>query len=73
MAKGNNFSVKMGGRTTLIKPFPISIAFTLKDYDNNSPKIKPSQLLNEHGITSPFMGTCRPTNQRLAKELQFCK
>ncbi|MCU0414102.1 MAG: trehalose-6-phosphate synthase [Ignavibacteriaceae bacterium] len=51
-----NFSVKMGGRTTLVKPFPISIAFTLKDFDNNSPKIKVSQLLNEHGITSKFMG-----------------
>jgi trehalose 6-phosphate synthase len=51
-----NFSVKMGGRTTFVKPFPISIAFTLKDYDNNSPKIKPSQLLNEHGITAQFMG-----------------
>ena len=51
-----NFSVKMGGQTTFVKPFPISIAFTLKDYDNNSPKIKPSQLLNEYGITSQFMG-----------------
>ncbi|MCE5347023.1 MAG: trehalose-6-phosphate synthase [Bacteroidales bacterium] len=51
-----NFSVKMGGRTTFVKPFPISIAFTLKDYDNNSPKINPSQLLNKYGITSQFMG-----------------
>jgi len=51
-----NFSIKMAGRTTFVKPFPISIAFTLKDYDNNSPKIKPCQLLNEHGITSEFMG-----------------
>jgi trehalose 6-phosphate synthase len=51
-----NFSVKMGGRTTLVKPFPISIAFTIKDYDKNSPKTKPSQLLNEYGLTSQFMG-----------------
>lgn len=51
-----NFSVKMGGHTTYVKPFPISIAFTLKDYDNNLPKIKLSQLLNEHGITAKFMG-----------------
>lgn len=51
-----NFSVKMGGQTTYVKPFPISIAFTLKDYDNNSPKIKPSQLLNEQGITAQHMG-----------------
>jgi trehalose-6-phosphate synthase len=51
-----NFSVKMGGHTTLVKPFPISIAFTLKDYDFNSQKIKPAQLLNEHGISAQFMG-----------------
>jgi trehalose-6-phosphate synthase len=51
-----NFSVKMGGQTTLVKPFPISIAFTLKDYDNNSPKIRASQLLTEHGITARFIG-----------------
>jgi trehalose-6-phosphate synthase len=51
-----NFSVKMGGRTTFVKPFPISIDFTLKDYHNNSLKIQPSQLLNEHGIASQFMG-----------------
>jgi trehalose-6-phosphate synthase len=52
----DNFSVKMGGRITLVKPFPISIAFTIKDYDHNSHKIKPSELLKEHGITSRFMG-----------------
>jgi trehalose-6-phosphate synthase len=51
-----NFSIKMGGRTTYVKPFPISIAFTLKDYDFNSPKLRPSQLLNEHGIGAQFMG-----------------
>ncbi len=51
-----NFSVKKGGRTTYVKPFPISIAFTLKDYDIESPKIKPAKLLNEYGITSQFIG-----------------
>jgi trehalose-6-phosphate synthase len=51
-----NFSVKMGGRTTFVKPFPISIAFTVKDYDVNLPKIKPSKLLNEYGITCQFIG-----------------
>jgi len=51
-----SFSVKRGGRTTLVKPFPISIAFTLKDFDNASPRIKISQLLGEHGISSHFMG-----------------
>jgi len=51
-----NFSVKMEGQITYVKPFPISIAFTLKDLENNSPKIKPSQLLDEHGINVQFMG-----------------
>jgi len=51
-----NFSVKMEGQSTFVKPFPISIAFTLKDHDNNSPKIKSSQLLDEHGITAQYMG-----------------
>jgi trehalose-6-phosphate synthase len=52
----DNFSVKMAGRTTLVKPFPISIAFTLKDFNNVTPKLTPSHLLNEHGIASKFMG-----------------
>ena len=51
-----NFTVKMGGHTTFVKPFPISIAFTLKDYDNESPKIEISQLLNEHSIAARYMG-----------------
>jgi len=51
-----NFSVKKGGSTTFVKPFPISIAFTLKDLENNSPKIKPTQLLDEHGITAQYIG-----------------
>ena len=32
------------------------MSFTLKDYDNNTPKIKPAELLNEHGITAEYMG-----------------
>ena len=51
-----NFSVKMGGQTTFVKPFPISISFTLKDYDNRSPKVEISRLLSEHGISAFFMG-----------------
>jgi trehalose-6-phosphate synthase len=51
-----NFSVRMGGQTTLVKPFPISIAFTLKDYDHKTPKINPSQLLLEYGIKTEFIG-----------------
>ena len=33
-----NFSVRKGGHTTYVKPFPISIAFTLKDYEIDSTK-----------------------------------
>jgi trehalose-6-phosphate synthase len=52
----DNFSVKRGGHTTVVKPFPISIDFTMKDYDNFAAKISPSTLLNQHGIGSKFMG-----------------
>ncbi|MEO5673778.1 MAG: trehalose-6-phosphate synthase [Chitinophagales bacterium] len=52
-----NFSVKISGHTTFVKPFPVSIAFTLKDYDNNSRFVKSSaQILDEHGITAQYMG-----------------
>jgi trehalose 6-phosphate synthase len=51
-----NFSVKMGGQITFVKPFPISIAFTLKDYNTGSKPLLPAQLLNEYGIASQFMG-----------------
>ena len=52
----DDFSVKMAGHTTFVKPFPISIDFTLKDYDIAAPKIKPSQLLTEYGLVSKFVG-----------------
>jgi trehalose-6-phosphate synthase len=51
-----NFSVKMGGHTTQVKPFPISIAFTLKDFDNTIQKIKPNELLKVYGINAQYMG-----------------
>ena len=51
-----NFTVKMGGRTTLVKPFPISIAFTMKDYDNNNLMHEPSKVLAAHGINAEYMG-----------------
>lgn len=53
-----NFSVKIGNKFTLVKPFPISIAFTLKDYDNHDiPKApEASELLRQYGITAKFMG-----------------
>jgi trehalose 6-phosphate synthase len=51
-----HFSVKLEGHSTQVKPFPISIAFTPKDFDNKSPKIKPSQLLAPYGITAKHIG-----------------
>jgi len=52
----HNFSVQLEGQSTFVKPFPISIAFTLKDYDNNLLKTSPSQLLYENGIIAQRMG-----------------
>jgi trehalose-6-phosphate synthase len=51
-----NFSVKMAGQTTFVKPFPISIAFTLKDYDSAPEASRSSSLLAEHGISARYMG-----------------
>jgi trehalose-6-phosphate synthase len=51
-----NFSVKKAGRTTFVKPFPISIEFTLKDYDIDTPKIQPSKLLGPYGLTADCIG-----------------
>jgi trehalose-6-phosphate synthase len=51
-----NFSVKIGEHTTLVKPFPISIDFTLKDLEKNSEKRPLTQLLSEHGLTAELMG-----------------
>jgi len=54
-----NFSVKIGNQFTLVKPFPISIAFTLKDYENdNRDATSPvaAELLKQHGINAQYMG-----------------
>jgi trehalose-6-phosphate synthase len=51
-----NFSIRMGGQTTFVNPFPISIAFTMKDYDHDFPRKKASELLNEHGIGAQYIG-----------------
>jgi trehalose-6-phosphate synthase len=51
-----NFSVKIGNHFTLVKPFPISIAFTLKDYDStNGARHTPAELLKQHGINAEYM------------------
>lgn len=51
-----SFSVRMSGHTTMVKPFPISIAFTSKDFDKHTPKINPVTLLAEYGIIAQHFG-----------------
>ncbi len=52
-----NLSVKIGDQTTLVRPFPISISFTLKDYDKKDDDVlPPSELLLKLGIKAQFMG-----------------
>jgi trehalose 6-phosphate synthase len=52
-----SYSVKIGNQFTLVKPFPISIAFTLKDYEyNNVQKPDASELLKQHGVISHSFG-----------------
>jgi trehalose 6-phosphate synthase len=49
--------VKIGNHFTLVKPFPISISFTLKDYENgNGQKEDPVELLKQHGLHADFVG-----------------
>jgi trehalose-6-phosphate synthase len=51
-----NFSVKIGEHITLVKPFPISIAFTSKDLENKiADRAEPSELLRQHGIHAKYM------------------
>jgi trehalose 6-phosphate synthase len=55
----DNFSVKMGTHFTLVKAFPISIAFTLKDQEEIVPaesRLPIPELLQRHGIHAKYMG-----------------
>jgi trehalose 6-phosphate synthase len=55
----DNFSVKMGTHFTLVKAFPISIAFTLKDQEEIVPaeaRLPIPELLLRHGIHAKYMG-----------------
>jgi trehalose-6-phosphate synthase len=52
-----NLSVKIGDQTTFVKPFPISISFTLKDYDRiDEEEYNPAEMLAKQGINAQFMG-----------------
>ncbi|WP_205509563.1 trehalose-6-phosphate synthase [Longitalea arenae] len=51
-----SFSVKVGNHFTMVKPFPISIAFTLKDYETRmATRLSPAELLKQHGINAAYM------------------
>jgi trehalose-6-phosphate synthase len=51
-----SFSVKLANHFTMVKPFPISIAFTLKDYEaKGTMRVAPSELIKQHGINAQFM------------------
>jgi trehalose 6-phosphate synthase len=52
-----SYSVKIGNQFTLVKPFPISIAFTLKDYEQtNLQKPDAAELLKQYGVISHSFG-----------------
>ncbi|HEU4471183.1 MAG TPA: trehalose-6-phosphate synthase [Flavisolibacter sp.] len=52
-----SYSVKIGNHFTLVKPFPISIAFTLKDYESAfESKPEPHELLKQHGLQAQCFG-----------------
>lgn len=52
-----NFSVTMGDHTTRVNPFPISIAFTLKDQSNGHVNgLKLPDVLKEFGTEAQFLG-----------------
>lgn len=53
-----NFSVKIANHFTLVKPFPISIAFTSKDIDNNNgdQPATISDVLKKFGISAQYLG-----------------
>ncbi len=53
----DNFTVRIGSRTTLVKSFPISIAFTLKDYDTKDEVVlNPREILAGYNIKAQYMG-----------------
>lgn len=52
-----NFSIKIGNQFTLVKPFPISISFTLKDFDNDkSEKSSITELLKPYNLNAEYLG-----------------
>ncbi len=51
-----NFSVKRAGHTTVVKPFPIGIDVSIKDFEVSENKGNPSTSLEAYGITAQYVG-----------------
>ncbi|MRR10877.1 trehalose-6-phosphate synthase, partial [bacterium] len=51
-----HFSVRIAGHSTLVKPFPISIAFTPRDLEQSEPVPPVADLLREHRIKADLIG-----------------
>ncbi len=52
-----NLSVRIGNQTTFVKSFPISIAFTLRDFDKKDDIVQsPAEILSRYGIKTNFLG-----------------
>jgi trehalose-6-phosphate synthase len=52
-----SFSVKIGNQMTVVKPFPISISFTLKDFEPaNEQTFTAAEILKQLGINAEYMG-----------------
>lgn len=52
-----NLSVRIGNKTTFVKSFPISIAFTLRDFDKQDESVQtPAEILSRFNISANVMG-----------------
>jgi trehalose-6-phosphate synthase len=51
-----HFSVRMAGHSTLVKPFPISIAFTPRDLESIKEPPTAVELLKEYGLKAEIIG-----------------
>ena len=52
----DQFSVKIKGHTSYVKPFPISIDFTAKDFELYTQNGKTDKLLQNHGLAANYIG-----------------
>ena len=51
-----HFSVRIAGHSTLVKPFPISIAFTPRDLEPREAQPTAAELLKDHGLKADLIG-----------------